>query len=57
MDELLGVAWTCRRWRAAVQDDCLWMCTRFSACDGRARPELEPHVWGGCTPSWTRNRV
>ena len=52
VDDLLEVAWTCRRWRAAVQDDCLWACTRFSACDGRAPPELEPcgvrgGMWGG----------
>jgi len=40
VDELLEVAWTCRRWLAAVQGDCLWACTRFSACDGRTPPEL-----------------
>ena len=55
--ELLSVAWVCRLWHHAVQDESLWLCTRFVSCDSkkllphfrRMGPSVRDH-----TGTWTR---
>jgi serine/threonine protein kinase len=58
--ELLGCAWTCKRWFSVAQDTSLWKRTRFSSCEAdlllrHFRPHMHSRhsdhtgIWTKCT--------